>query len=79
MNRLDTYIGDLLLRLEETGKADNTIVIYIGDHGADMLRGKRTSYEGGTRVPFIVKWPKTSKEGLVSTELVSLIDIFPPY
>ena len=77
MNRLDTYIGDLLLRLEETGKADNTIVIYIGDHGADMLRGKRTSYEGGTRVPFIVKWPKTSKEGLVSTELVSLIDIFP--
>ena len=77
MNRLDTYIGELLLILEETGKADNTIVIYIGDHGADMLRGKRTSYEGGTRVPFIVKWPNTSNEGLVSTELVSLIDIFP--
>ena len=51
MSRLDTLIGDLLEVLELSGKADNTIVAYIGDHGADMLRGKRTSYEGGTRVP----------------------------
>ncbi len=77
MNRLDSYIGDLLQSLEATGQANNTIVIYIGDHGADMLRGKRTSYEGGTRVPFILRWPNTSEEGLVSTELVSLIDITP--
>ena len=54
MSRLDSYIGDLLQALEESGKADNTIIVYIGDHGADLLRGKRTSYEGGTRVPFIV-------------------------
>jgi len=77
MNRLDTFVGDLLKALKGTSKANDTIVIYIGDHGADMLRGKRTSYEGGTRVPFIVRWPKTSQKGLVSTELVSLIDIFP--
>lgn len=77
MNRLDTQIGDLLAALHETGKADNTLIIYIGDHGADMLRGKRTSYEGGTRVPFILKWAGNSKTGLVSKELVSLIDIFP--
>ncbi len=77
MNRLDTQIGDLLTALHETGKADNTLIIYIGDHGADMLRGKRTSYEGGTRVPFIVTWAGNSKTGLVSAELVSLVDIFP--
>lgn len=77
MNRLDAFVGDLLQALEDTGKSNDTVVVYIGDHGADMLRGKRTSYEGGTRVPFIMRWPKLSKTGLVSTELVSLIDIVP--
>ena len=77
MSRLDTLIGHLLKALEETGKADNTIIAYIGDHGADMLRGKRTSYEGGTRVPFIMTWPKHWKSDLLSTELVSLIDLTP--
>jgi N-sulfoglucosamine sulfohydrolase len=77
MSRLDSYIGDLLQALEESGKADNTIIVYIGDHGADLLRGKRTSYEGGTRVPFIVKWPRNSKAGIISNELVSLIDLVP--
>lgn len=77
MNRLDSCIGDLLQALEASGKADNTVIVYIGDHGADMLRGKRTSYEGGTRVPFIVKWPGNSKAGIASNELVSLIDLAP--
>ncbi|MDA0347356.1 MAG: sulfatase [Verrucomicrobia bacterium] len=77
MSRLDSLIGNLLSKLQETGKTDNTIIAYIGDHGADMLRGKRTSYEGGTRVPFIMKWPEHAKANLVSTELVSLIDLAP--
>lgn len=77
MMRLDTLIGDLLQVLEESGKAEDTLVVYIGDHGADMLRGKRTSYEGGTRIPFIVRWPGQTKTNLVSTELVSLIDLAP--
>ena len=77
MSRLDSLIGNLLTTLQESGKADNTIIAYIGDHGADMLRGKRTSYEGGTRVPFIMKWPEQAKTNLVSTELVSLIDLAP--
>jgi len=79
MSRLDTLIGDLLQSLDRTGKASNTVIAYIGDHGADMLRGKRSSYEGGTRVPFIVKWPGKSKVGLVSTDLVSLVDIAPTF
>lgn len=77
MMRLDTLIGDLLQVLDESGKADNTIVVYIGDHGADMLRGKRTSYEGGTRVPFIVRWPGNTKTNHVNTDLVSLVDLAP--
>lgn len=77
MSRLDTLIGDLLKALQETSKADNTFIAYIGDHGADMLRGKRTSYEGGTRVPLIVRWPGQARTGRVSTELVSLIDLAP--
>ncbi|MCZ6675135.1 MAG: sulfatase [Verrucomicrobia bacterium] len=79
MSRLDTLIGHLLEALEETGKSENTVIAYIGDHGADLLRGKRTSYEGGTRVPLIMKWPNAWETGLVSTELVSLIDLAPTF
>jgi N-sulfoglucosamine sulfohydrolase len=49
--RLDALVGDLLDALDRSGKAKDTLVIYIGDHGADMLRGKRTCYDGGLRIP----------------------------
>jgi N-sulfoglucosamine sulfohydrolase len=76
LSRLDTLVGDLLDVLDRSGKADNTIVIYIGDHGADMLRGKRTCYEGGLRVPMLVRWPgKIIPQ--VRNELVSTIDLMP--
>ena len=77
MSRLDSLIGDLLASLERSGKADNTLVIYFGDHGADFLRGKRTSYEGGVRVPLIVRWPNRAKAGQVREELVSTVDLMP--
>ncbi|MCA9081682.1 MAG: sulfatase, partial [Planctomycetaceae bacterium] len=76
LSRLDSCVGDLLATLERTGKSDNTIVIYLGDHGADFLRGKRTSYEGGVRIPLLVLWPgKTQPQ--VRSELVSTIDLLP--
>ena len=77
MGRLDSLVGDLLAALERSGKADNTLVIYFGDHGADFLRGKRTSYEGGVRVPLIIRWPKQAKSGQVREELVSTVDLMP--
>jgi N-sulfoglucosamine sulfohydrolase len=77
MSRLDSLVGDLLDALERSAKADNTLVIYFGDHGADFLRGKRTSYEGGVRVPLIVRWPEGAKSGQVRQELVSTIDLMP--
>lgn len=75
MNRLDSLVGDLLQVLCKSGKADNTLIVYFGDHGADLLRGKRTSYEGGVRVPLIVKWSDRWKS--VRTELVSTLDLMP--
>lgn len=74
--RLDSCVGDLLSVLEKSGKADNTLVIYLGDHGADMLRGKRTSYEGGLRIPLILRWPGHAKPQ-VRQELVSTVDLLP--
>jgi len=76
ISRLDSLVGDLLAALQRSGKADNTLVIYIGDHGADMLRGKRTSYEGGVRIPLIVRWPDHAKPQ-VRDELVSTVDLMP--
>jgi len=68
MSRLDSLVGDLLDSLERSGKADNTLVVYLVDHGADLLRGKRTSYEGGVRIPLIVRWPGKVKSKHVRHE-----------
>jgi N-sulfoglucosamine sulfohydrolase len=76
ISRLDSLVGDLLSALDKSGKASNTLVIYIGDHGADMLRGKRTSYEGGLRIPMLMRWPGTI-EPQVRRELVSTLDLMP--
>jgi len=74
--RLDALLGDLLAALERSGKAGDTLVIYLGDHGADMLRGKRTCYEGGLRIPLLLRWPGRI-EPQVRDELVSTVDLVP--
>jgi len=79
LNRLDALVGDLLEALGRSGKANNTLIVYIGDHGADMLRGKRTSYEGGVRVPMILSWPGHVNGGQVRWELASTLDIMPTF
>lgn len=78
MMRLDSYIGDLLEVLEASGKSKDTVVVYIGDHGADLLRGKRTSYEGGVKIPMIIRWPG-AKSGQQKKELVTTLDLFPTF
>jgi len=91
--RLDAGIGLLMKKLEESGKRDDTFVIYLGDHGQDIIRGKRTSYEGGTRIPLIMDNPgeiipglkdiKSMNDDIIDTEenvikeLVSTIDLLP--
>jgi N-sulfoglucosamine sulfohydrolase len=77
--RLDSLVGDLLAALAGSGKERDTLVVYIGDHGADMLRGKRTCYEGGLRIPLLVRWPAGARAGQVRRELVSTIDLVPTF
>ncbi len=76
VKRLDTGVGLLLKTLERAGHADNTLVIFIGDHGPPFNRGKTTTYEGGLRVPFLVRWPGVSKP-MRSSAMVSTVDILP--
>lgn len=77
MNRLDEGIGMVLEELDELKQRDNTLVIYIADHGGDFMRGKTTCYEGGVRVPMIVNYPKSFPKGHAENALVSTMDILP--
>ena len=77
MSRLDTGIGLVLQQLEALRKTENTLVIFTTDHGAQFSRGKTSIYEGGLRIPLIVRCPGIGLEGHTRDELVSQIDILP--
>lgn len=78
INRLDEAVGMLLDSLEASGKADNTLIIYLGDHGAQFSRGKTTNYEAALKIPLILHWPGQMKQGLVVKDaLVSILDLLP--
>lgn len=77
MERLDHGVNLLFEELRKSGKLENTIIIYFGDHGAQFSRGKATVYEAGLRIPMLVSWPDHIKSNTVIEELVSTIDIFP--
>lgn len=71
----DSYVGEILKRLEEEGLADNTIVIVFGDHGRPHLRDKQFLYEGGIKIPLIIRYPNKIKANQVDNQLVSLVDV----
>lgn len=84
----DGHVGQLLNKLDELGIADNTIVMYSTDNGAEELswpdggctpfRGEKdTNWEGGWRVPCAIRWPGVIKPGTVSNELFSHQDMLP--
>ncbi len=77
MHRLDYGVGKVLEALEATGRRENTVIIYLSDHGAQMPRGKKTCYEGGVRIPLIFSAPGLIPEGKTSDALVSTLDLFP--
>lgn len=80
---MDLQVADILKQLDEDGLADDTIVFFYSDHGAGMPRCKKWSYDSGTRVPLIVRFPKNfrrlapSGPGTVSDRLVSFVDFAP--
>ncbi len=77
LSRLDTGIGMLLNELERAGRLDDTLVIYLADHGPQFSRGKAAAYELAVKVPFIVRWPGAAPQGMLGERLVSSIDILP--
>ncbi|MFH1716851.1 MAG: sulfatase [Planctomycetota bacterium] len=79
IQRLDGEIGKLLAVLDEHGMKNNTIVAFMGDNGAALLRGKGTLYEWGLRVPLIVRWPGHIEAGTKCDALVSGEDLAPTF
>ncbi|QPZ38029.1 sulfatase family protein [Paramicrobacterium chengjingii] len=81
---MDAQVGTLLDELERLGIADDTIVVYLTDNGGSTcnygdngeLRGtKYTVWEGGVRVPFIVRWSGVAEAGGTNSELTSSLDL----
>ncbi|QDT65769.1 sulfatase family protein [Calycomorphotria hydatis] len=72
---LDEKVGKVLDRLDKEGLTENTVVIFFGDHGRPHYRDKQWLYDGGLRVPLIIRCPKHINAGAVNDELVSLIDV----
>jgi arylsulfatase A-like enzyme len=90
MADMDDNIGTLLKHLDDIGEADNTIVVFSTDNGAEVFtwpdggytpfKGtKGTVYEGGFRVPCIARWPGHIKPGTVENGLMSGLDWFPTF
>lgn len=94
ITRLDIQVGEILAKLKEKGLDENTIVIFTSDNGpheeggADpaffnrdgVLRGtKRSTNEGGIRVPFIVRWPGTVPAGVVNDHQLAFYDLMPTF
>ncbi len=58
IEELDSQIGEWLAKLEKAGLDENTIIFYFADHSGVLPRSKRFLYDAGTRVPFIIYFPK---------------------
>ncbi len=76
VHRIDAAIGMLTEMLHETDQWDDTLIIFLGDHGAPFARGKTSCYESGLRVPFLARWPEVSQPH-VSKRLAGSVDIYP--
>jgi N-sulfoglucosamine sulfohydrolase len=79
IQRLDSDVGRVLEDLKKRGLDQNTLVVFIGDNGGALLRGKGTLYNLGLNVPLIIRHPGLIKPGQVSDALVSGIDIAPTF
>jgi arylsulfatase A-like enzyme len=88
MAQMDDSIGALLKHLDDIGEAQNTIVIFTTDNGAEVFTWpdggmtpfratKGTTYEGGFRVPAIIRWPGKVKPGSVENGIMSGLDWLP--
>ena len=77
ITHMDRWIGEVVCALDETGLAENTLLIFTSDHGASFLHGKATLYDGGTKVPWLMRWPRAICAGTRVESLTSHVDILP--
>lgn len=77
VSRMDQGFGKLMDLLDQTGKSENTIVMYISDNGIAMPGAKTTVYEPGIKLPCIVKDPTSKVTGLVNNGMISWVDLTP--
>jgi arylsulfatase A-like enzyme len=88
MMELDWEVGEILKKIDDLGIADNTIVLFTSDNGAEIFswpdggnhpfRGEKgTTYEGGFRVPMIVKWPGVIKPNTIINDIMANEDWMP--
>ena len=75
--RIDQGLGRLVSILKDADLYDKTLIVFTSDHGMAFAGGKTTVYEGGLRVPFVVRNPYESKRGIRSEAMISHIDITP--
>ena len=86
---IDWSVGEIMKTLKESGLDKNTVVIFTSDNGpwlnfgnhagssGGLREGKGTSFEGGQRVPCLVRWKGVTPEGIVCNKLTSTIDLLP--
>ena len=90
MKLLDDNIGLVLQKLEQMGQLDNTIVVFATDNGAEAIsfpdggvtpfKGQKgEAYEGGYRVPCVIRWPGVIKPGTLFTQVFALLDWLPTF
>jgi arylsulfatase A-like enzyme len=87
VEEIDASVGDVLATLERLGLDARTLVVFTSDNGAGRgsgsnapLRGwKKTTFEGGMRVPFVARWPGHTARGMRSDALAASMDLMPTF
>ncbi len=76
-SRIDRGVGRLMKILKESGQWEKTLFVFTSDHGMAFAGGKTTVYEGGLRVPFVVRNPYEENRGVKHNGMISHVDITP--
>jgi len=91
MMEIDWSVGEVMKALDRAGLRENTLIIFTSDNGAEItfgeqggstggLRGSKvTTWEGGHRVPCIMRWPRVIPAGRINNQLAANIDLFPTF
>jgi len=77
VTHMDAQLGEVMGSMQRHGYADDAMLIFTADQGAQWPMAKWTLYDAGIRAPLIVRWPGKVKAGSTSGALVSLIDLLP--